>query len=72
LGGGFVATSDRIRSETPAPIHTFNAEVPKELEKLVNKAMAKEPGQRYASWRIIAPCWGTALKLSNICRKPRI
>ena len=51
LALGFVATSDRIRSETPAPIHTFNSEVPKELEKLVNKAMAKEPGQRYASTR---------------------
>jgi serine/threonine protein kinase len=51
LAGGFVATSDRIRSETPAPIHTFNSEVPKELEKLVNEAMAKEPEQRYASTR---------------------
>ncbi len=51
LAGSFVATSDRIRCETPAPIHIFNAEVPEELEKLVNKAMAKEPGQRYASTR---------------------
>jgi tetratricopeptide (TPR) repeat protein/TolB-like protein/tRNA A-37 threonylcarbamoyl transferase component Bud32 len=49
LADGFVATSDRIRCETPAPIHIFNSEVPEELEKLVNKAMAKEPGQRYAS-----------------------
>jgi len=49
LADGFLATSDRIRSETPAPIHIFNSEVPKELEKLVSKAMAKEPGQRYAS-----------------------
>ncbi len=51
LADGFVATSDRIRCETPAPIHIFNAEVPEDLEKLVNKAMAKEPGQRYASTR---------------------
>ena len=51
LADGFVATSDRIRRETPAPIHIFNSEVPEELEKLVNKAMAKEPGQRYASTR---------------------
>jgi tetratricopeptide (TPR) repeat protein/TolB-like protein/predicted Ser/Thr protein kinase len=49
LADGFVATSDRIRCETPAPIHIFNSEVPEELEKLVNKAMAKEPGQRYAN-----------------------
>jgi serine/threonine protein kinase/tetratricopeptide (TPR) repeat protein len=51
LADGFLATSDRIRGETPAPIHIFNSKVPEELEKLVNKAMAKEPGQRYASTR---------------------
>jgi len=51
LAHGFVATSDRIRRETPAPIHIFNSKVPEELEKLVNKAMAKEPGQRQASTR---------------------
>jgi serine/threonine protein kinase/tetratricopeptide (TPR) repeat protein len=51
LTHSFVATSDRIRRETPAPIHIFNATVPEELEKLVNKAMAKEPGQRHASTR---------------------
>jgi tetratricopeptide (TPR) repeat protein/TolB-like protein len=51
LAHGFLATSDRIRCETPAPIHIFNAAVPEELEKLVNKTMAKEPGQRYASAR---------------------
>jgi len=49
LADGFLATSDRIRGETPAPIHIFNSEVPKELENVVNKAMAKERGQRYAS-----------------------
>jgi len=51
LAGSFLATSDRIRCETPAPIHIFNSEIPEELEKLVNKAMAKEPGLRYASTR---------------------
>ena len=51
LAGGFVATSDCILRETPAPIHTFNSEVPEQLETLVNKAMAKDPGQRYASTR---------------------
>src|SRR6266849_8986635 len=51
VADGFVATSDRIRRETPAPIHIFNSKVPEELEKLVNKAMAKEPGQRQASTR---------------------
>jgi eukaryotic-like serine/threonine-protein kinase len=51
LASSFVATTDRIRRETPAPIHIFNREVSKELETVVSKAMAKEPGQRYGSAR---------------------
>jgi eukaryotic-like serine/threonine-protein kinase len=49
LASSFVATTDRIRRETPAPIHLFNHGVSKELEALVSKAMAKETGQRFAS-----------------------
>ena len=49
LTTSFVATADRIRKEIPAPIHIFNSRVPAELEALVNKLIAKEPGQRYAS-----------------------
>src|SRR5437588_2666124 len=49
LAGSFVATTDRIRLETPAHIRIFNRSVPEELEVLVNKAMAKQPGRRYAS-----------------------
>src|SRR5437870_2398213 len=51
LAGSFVATSDRIRHETPTPIHIFNSKVPEELEKLISKALAKEPGQRHVSAR---------------------
>jgi eukaryotic-like serine/threonine-protein kinase len=51
LASSFVATTDRIRRETPAPIHIFNRQVSKELETVVSKAMAKEPGQRYGSAR---------------------
>ena len=51
LSGSFVATTDRIRSETPAPIRIFNRAVPDGLEAIVRKAMAKEPGQRYAGAR---------------------
>jgi serine/threonine protein kinase/tetratricopeptide (TPR) repeat protein len=51
LANSFVATSDRIRRETPAPIHVFNSKVPEELEKLVSKATAKEPSRRHASAR---------------------
>ncbi len=49
LAGSFVATTDRIRAETPASIRIFNRSVSPELEALVNKAMAKDAGMRYAS-----------------------
>ncbi len=49
MAGSFVATTDRIRGETPASIRIFNRSVSPDLESLVNKAMAKDAGQRYAS-----------------------
>ena len=49
MAGSFVATTDRIRSETPASIRIFNRSVSRDLEALVNKAMAKDASQRYAS-----------------------
>jgi eukaryotic-like serine/threonine-protein kinase len=48
LASSFVATSDRIRKETPSAIRIFNPNVPVGLEALVFKAMAKDPRQRYA------------------------
>jgi tetratricopeptide (TPR) repeat protein/predicted Ser/Thr protein kinase len=49
IASSFVATSDRILHETPAPIHTLNSKVPEQLEEFVSKAMAKEPSQRFAN-----------------------
>jgi serine/threonine protein kinase/Flp pilus assembly protein TadD len=49
IANSFVETSDKIRSEDPPPIKLANSEVPEKLEELVNKAMAKEPSQRYRS-----------------------
>ena len=49
MANSFVATTDRIRAETPASIRIFNHSVSPELEALVNKAMAKDAAQRYAS-----------------------
>jgi eukaryotic-like serine/threonine-protein kinase len=49
MAGSFVATTDRIRSETPASIRIFNRAVSADLEALVYKAMAKDAGQRFAT-----------------------
>ena len=49
LAGSFVATTDRVRKESPAPISIFNRKAPAELNALVQKLMAKDPSQRYAS-----------------------
>jgi serine/threonine protein kinase/tetratricopeptide (TPR) repeat protein len=49
MAGSFVATSDRIRNETPTPIRIFNSKVPQQLEALVYKAMAKDPARRQQS-----------------------
>jgi len=49
MAGSFVATSDRIRNETPTPIRIFNSKVPQPLEALVSKAMAKDPAKRHQS-----------------------
>jgi serine/threonine protein kinase/Flp pilus assembly protein TadD len=49
LAASFVATTDRIRTETPASIRIFNRSASPDLEALVYKAMAKDPAQRYTS-----------------------
>ena len=49
LASSFVATTDRIRNETPAPIRIFNPQAPHDLEALVQRLMAKQPDQRYSS-----------------------
>ena len=48
MAASFVATTDRIRRETPASIRNFNPSVPEALEALISKAMAKDPADRYA------------------------
>jgi tetratricopeptide (TPR) repeat protein len=53
LSHSFVATSERILHETPTPIRIFNREVPQRLEAVVNKALAKEAGQRYPDARAL-------------------
>jgi tetratricopeptide (TPR) repeat protein/tRNA A-37 threonylcarbamoyl transferase component Bud32 len=46
---GFLATSNRIVNDDPAPLRTFNSRVSPELERIVTKMLAKDPGQRYVT-----------------------
>jgi eukaryotic-like serine/threonine-protein kinase len=47
----FVATTEKILHEKPAPMRALNAAVPQELEAVVMKAMAKKFAERYANAR---------------------
>jgi eukaryotic-like serine/threonine-protein kinase len=46
---GFLATSNRIVNDEPAPLRTHNPRVSPELERIVAKMLAKSPGQRYVA-----------------------
>jgi eukaryotic-like serine/threonine-protein kinase len=49
LASSFVATTDRIRNETPASIRIFNRHASAAVESITTKMLAKDPAQRYAS-----------------------
>lgn len=51
LAGGFMATSDRILHEEPAPLGELNPKVPTELVRIVTKMLVKDPTERYATAR---------------------
>ncbi len=46
---GVLGTSSRILHETPQPLRQLNPKIPAELERIVVKMVAKDPGERYAS-----------------------
>jgi tetratricopeptide (TPR) repeat protein len=49
LGDNFIASIDRILREEPAPLRKVKAELPAELERIVDKMLAKNPEARYAT-----------------------
>ena len=59
----FVATSQRILQESPAPIGSLNSQVPPALESIVSRMLAKAPEQRIASAALLsAELRGVSLK----------
>ncbi len=65
LSESFVATSDRILREEPVPIDVFNSKVPKPLQSLVARMLAKDPAQRYTSARELLPDLRTLQQLTT-------
>ncbi len=51
LAGSFMATSDRILHDEPAPLGEVNRQIPPELERIVARMLVKDPAQRYATAR---------------------
>jgi serine/threonine-protein kinase len=49
LSDSYVATTHRILHEKATPIRVFNSSVSVELERIVARAMAKDPEDRYAN-----------------------
>jgi tetratricopeptide (TPR) repeat protein/tRNA A-37 threonylcarbamoyl transferase component Bud32 len=46
---GFLATCERVLHEQPTPLRQLNPLVPAELERIINKMLAKSPSERYTS-----------------------
>jgi serine/threonine protein kinase/tetratricopeptide (TPR) repeat protein len=47
----YVATTHRVVHEQPTPLRVLNAKIPEELGRIVTRAMAKDPAQRYTHAR---------------------
>lgn len=45
---------DRLLRDNPAPLRQFDRQIPRDLETIVLKALAKEPGERYATAGMLA------------------
>jgi serine/threonine protein kinase len=41
---------EKVLHESPPPLRPIDRQIPRDLETIVLKALAKAPGERYASW----------------------
>ena len=46
-----LAIIEKIKTETPAPPRSINPDLPPEIEEIILRMMAREPGQRYQNCR---------------------
>ena len=57
------ALLQKIQQQEPVPPTRLRADLPKELDRIVLRALSKKPGQRYATWAEFA------LELANLSQK---
>ena len=60
----------RIAQDEPTPIRKLNPAVPRDMETIVHKALAKEPSDRYATAREMADDLGRFLDGRSIAARP--
>ena len=60
----------RIADEQPRPPRTFNPAIPRDLETIVLKTLAKDPGERYTTALELADDLGRFLQDRPILARP--
>ncbi len=60
----------KIAQDEPTPLRKLNAAVPRDLETIVHKTLAKEPSDRYATARELADDLGRFLDARPIAARP--
>ena len=60
----------RIADEEPTPLRRLDPTIPRDLETIVSKAMAKDPSRRYATARAMAEDLGRFLEGRPILARP--
>lgn len=69
-GSGRAEILHKIAQDEPAPLRRLNPAVPRDLETIVHKALAREPSDRYATARELADDLGRHLDARPIAARP--
>jgi serine/threonine protein kinase len=71
LGENAAMLMERIKNDAPAPPSPLRAEIPPALDALIQKVLAKDPAQRYATWDELSVALSDVLELIRIRLDPK-